>query len=438
MLSHKFASDILSAPPQAKQCVRVTFRGQNGEVGSRDSLTHLLHWYPAKMFHRIPTAVLDNFGLAEGDVVLDLFCGSGTVLVEAMTRGYRAIGIDVNPAAQLISRVKTTPIDEEMAKTRGEQVIKRARRMRRCPNLVDTLGYWFRPEILAVLEKLVVAINEIENRRHREFLMISLSTIVRRCSLADPSIAPPVRLSPLRVRHANQRYSNDLEQSLALEPDHVFIKFFDALEKNCARMNSFRERLRERRGHSTVLGDGHEAAATNLPPRTVDLILTSPPYCGAQKYVRSLKLEMQLLGVSAKEIDAADKQTLGGERFFIEKSPALELPDKDLNRLMRAVESRNFVRHRMLRSYLRYLSSFARESSRILKTGGNALITFGTSKIAGIAFDAAAAFSDIAAHHGLKTICTLIDEIPSRGMITKRHNTAGVIRDERAVWLTKV
>ena len=417
--------------------MRVTFRGRNGEVGSRDSLTHLLHWYPAKMFHRIPTAVLDNFGLAEGSVILDPFCGSGTVLVEAMARGYQAIGIDVNPAARLIARAKTTPIDEELVKTRGERVIKRARGMRRHPNLIDTLGYWFRPEILAVLERLVAAITEIENRRHREFLLVSLSTVVRRCSLADPSIAPPVRLNPLRAQRANQRYCNDLRQSLTLEPDQVFARFSDALEKNCARMNSFRARLREQRGNAKVLGNGQEAAATKLPSQSVDLILTSPPYCGAQKYVRSLKLEMLLLGYDVGELDAADRQTLGGERFIAKPFELFELANKKLNHLLYAVSQRNPIRHRMLCTYIEYLSAFAKESSRVLRTGGYVFITFGTSKIAGMAFDAADTFSDIAKTHGLKTVCTLVDEIPSRGMITKRHGTAGVIRDERAVWLIK-
>ena len=40
--------------------------------------------------------------------VLDPFCGSGTVLLEAALRGHLAIGVDVNPLARLLSRVKTT------------------------------------------------------------------------------------------------------------------------------------------------------------------------------------------------------------------------------------------------------------------------------------------------------------------------------------------
>ena len=72
------------------------FRGSQGEVGRRDFATHWIHWYPAKMFHRIPAEILAS-STAERLTVLDPFCGSGTVLLEAALRGHSAIGIDVNP-----------------------------------------------------------------------------------------------------------------------------------------------------------------------------------------------------------------------------------------------------------------------------------------------------------------------------------------------------
>ena len=34
--------------------LEVTFRGVNGAVGKRDDATHMLPWYPATMFYKIP------------------------------------------------------------------------------------------------------------------------------------------------------------------------------------------------------------------------------------------------------------------------------------------------------------------------------------------------------------------------------------------------
>jgi hypothetical protein len=42
--------------------------------------------------------------------VLDPFCGGGTTLLEAMSIGRRAAGIDVSTLATFIARAKTTPL----------------------------------------------------------------------------------------------------------------------------------------------------------------------------------------------------------------------------------------------------------------------------------------------------------------------------------------
>jgi DNA modification methylase len=47
-----------------------------------------------------------------GQRVLDPFCGSGTVLVEAMAAGCGATGIDASPLAVLIAKVRTTLLGE--------------------------------------------------------------------------------------------------------------------------------------------------------------------------------------------------------------------------------------------------------------------------------------------------------------------------------------
>jgi DNA modification methylase len=47
----------------------------------------------------------------KNDVVLDPFCGSGGVLVEARLAGLNSVGIDINPLACLLAEVKSNPID---------------------------------------------------------------------------------------------------------------------------------------------------------------------------------------------------------------------------------------------------------------------------------------------------------------------------------------
>src|SRR5580700_1440674 len=69
---------------------------------------HGFHTYPARMHPITASRLVRAFAPARG-VVLDPFCGSGTVLVEAMIAGRRAVGTDLNPLAVRLARCKTRP-----------------------------------------------------------------------------------------------------------------------------------------------------------------------------------------------------------------------------------------------------------------------------------------------------------------------------------------
>src|SRR5439155_2768070 len=74
-----------------------------------ETLTHPFHTYPARL-HPATAKVLVEFigkGAGRTQPILDPFCGSGTVLVEARANGHRTIGTDLNPLAILVARAKT-------------------------------------------------------------------------------------------------------------------------------------------------------------------------------------------------------------------------------------------------------------------------------------------------------------------------------------------
>ncbi|HJR49283.1 MAG TPA: DNA methyltransferase, partial [Nitrososphaeraceae archaeon] len=73
--------------------------------------THGYHPYSAKYIPQIPYRLVSKF-TKKNELVLDNFMGSGTTLVESKLLGRNAIGIDVNPLACLISKVKTTTIQK--------------------------------------------------------------------------------------------------------------------------------------------------------------------------------------------------------------------------------------------------------------------------------------------------------------------------------------
>ena len=76
-------------------------------------LTHGVHKFPAKFFPELPRYLISKYSKL-GDVVLDPMCGSGTTLLESILQNRHAIGVDIDPIAKMISRVKTTPIETSL------------------------------------------------------------------------------------------------------------------------------------------------------------------------------------------------------------------------------------------------------------------------------------------------------------------------------------
>jgi DNA modification methylase len=81
-------------------------------VSNRERVTgapHDFYRYPARFSPVFAREVIKTF-TEPGDFVLDPFCGGGTTLVEALSLGRRAAGMDVSSLAAFLARTKTTPI----------------------------------------------------------------------------------------------------------------------------------------------------------------------------------------------------------------------------------------------------------------------------------------------------------------------------------------
>ena len=256
------------------------------------------------------------------------------------------------------------------------------------------------------------------------------TSIVRSCSLADPSIPPPVKMRAERAPIAGSRYTRALEAATNITSKAVYRKFLDAARRNIDRLSDFRH---PSSSSATVL-DG-SALRMDIDDGTVDIVITSPPYCGAQKYIRSFRLELLLLGYTRNQILDLDRATLGAEGSVWSATA----PPPALTAAQRATVAKihdlNRHRARMLQLYLHNLDIFATELRRVLKPGGHAFLTFGTSHFAGIPLNLADCFADFASRSGLYVAARLRDSIPSRGMITKRNASASVIRSDELLWL---
>ncbi|MGH9882225.1 MAG: DNA methyltransferase, partial [Pyrinomonadaceae bacterium] len=304
----------------ARRPVAVNFAGLSSQHYVKDRLTHRIHFYPAKLLGQIPAFFVRAL-TSPGDVVLDPFAGSGTVALEAILAGRKALVAEINPLARLISRVKTTPLSFALLQ----------REISAFCNAIDLRGHSISalPSILSdwhdegVLRQLSAILNCL--RRHypetddpettalREFMLLVFSAMIRRKSLADPRIAPPVRLRSAKFRKGSRRRRQVNALLRAKRKLDCRAVFRQVAIENARRVGSLATHLQ---APSTMSVVAHDARDIPLTKQVVaDLIVTSPPYLAAQKYTRSTSLELYWLGFlsSGAERSRLEHKVIGSE-----------------------------------------------------------------------------------------------------------------------------
>lgn len=314
-----------------------------------------IHPYPAKCIPEIPKALLSALPMPNGTAVLDPFCGCGTTLVEAQRLGLLSVGIDLNPIACLISRVKTAPTPLHLDRIAKE--VADVARHNHDPIRwhIPDVDYWFKPEIQEAIAALVQEIGIKQKNCSNDTLRLALSSII--------------------VRVSNQR--SDTRYAAIYKPvtrDDVFDYFLAACRK-------ISRALIEREWEPLLQPLIIEADTLKTDPSVigmpVGMVITSPPYPNAYEYWLYHKYRMWWLGfdplaVRSKEIGAR-------ARFFKQESHAEE----------------NFWDQ--MRGAFAFINS-------VLVALGFACVVIGRSKIHGQIIDNAGIIKAVAEEQGLSTI----------------------------------
>jgi DNA modification methylase len=435
---------------RGKRPVSVNFRGMVPALNSTDRFTHLIHPYPAKLVVHIPFFFLANDLLSKpGDIVLDPFCGSGTVLLEAQLAGRRAFGVDANPLAGLIARVKTTPLDSATLTRTLDEVLKGLpRKPSGPPPDVVNLEHWFHPGTARQLRCLREAIERAATTSIRDFLLVCFSVCVRKVSLADPRLSVPVRLAfgQYPDNHPFQEKSDaHLRNLRSARVPEIFTRIARA---NIARM----EKLQAGESHATsaelLCSDARHLAyeyslngtrGQPLANESVQLIITSPPYPGAQKYIRSSSLSLGWLGLCPRDTLRMYKARIIGREEFTKAECDQMLPTNiaGADGALAVIRKRSPVRATIAATYLNEMRIAMREMFRVLKDGGHIIFVAANNRICRKEFRTVEYLQTIAEECGLSVTACFIDAIRSRGLMTKRNQTASVITREWVFIFTK-
>jgi SAM-dependent methyltransferase len=419
--------------------IGVNFRALVTELVSVDRATHLIHPYPAKLLAQIPYFFLRYTKLSRsGDRVLDPFCGSGTVLLESLLLGRRALGADANPLARLISRVKTSASDPAALRTAARRLLARvpATTDLEPPDVVN-LAYWYTPSVVRQLNRIRVAVMRTRDPAARDFFAVTFSACARRVSLADPRLSVPVRLRPERYAPDHWLAARSRARLQELQRCDVLGVFAGLLEQNLRRLAALGAAL-PRNAKLDAVPISHDARRLlddedkALADGAVQLVLTSPPYVGAQKYVRASSLSIGWLSLAgARGLRALEDRNIGREHFTAWTAlavPSTGVPAAD--RMLRDIRRENPLRAHIAATYLVEMREALRESSRVLAPGGHMVLVAANNTVCGREFRTQAYLRSIAEQLGLTTRLRLTDDIRSRGLMTRRNTTASIIGRE--------
>jgi len=433
--NNNIINGFLEAYKNKSAPINVKFRDLIPELRSKERYTHLIHKYPAKLLVHIPYLFVNNTILSsENDIILDPFVGTGTVYLESILSGRKAYGADSNPLARLISKVKVTSYDIEEVTRAIEEVVNKAlvSESSILPE-VRNVDFWFPLQNRKDLAKLLYQIKQIINDDIRDFLLVAFSNCIKKVSYADPRIAVPVKLNPARYTDAlvKQKVSNAIT---TIEHIDVISKFKDVANDNLKRSKKLKVRLNGTAVGQYISNDARKLFKNDserLENNSIQLIITSPPYAGAQKYIRSSSLNLgwtELAGI--KDLRELDKKNIGRENYYKRELIAHPTGIPEADEIINKIASISMERATVVSQYIVEMKEAIDEMIRVLKKDGYIVMVIGNNKVCNLEFNTQQYLCSYMLQKGLTPQFKLIDDISSYGLMTKRNKTASVISRE--------
>lgn len=339
--------------------------------------SHGLHKYPAKFFPELPRWLIQKYS-KPGNVVLDPFMGSGTSNVEAQLLSRHSVGIDVDPFAKFLTKVKTTKLNVDELEESTDYLLNCL--IKYDPSKVKesdlpTFPYrdnWFNQEILfelAYIKKLITNTNYSNDIK--DFQKICLSSIIRSVSNADNNCTRTV---------VRKKLNKNIYPSLALT------KFAEALLLNSYRMTEFSSTVDT--SISVEIPEDNDARNIKYPRNYFEFALTSPPYANAVDYPRTHQLEMYWLGLADGSLASMKKEHVGTESVSATDYKSLhKIGISEADKIIEDIFNKDPRRAYIAYKYLIDMEANLQEVHRVLKKKGKYVIVVGNNKIRGYNFE---------------------------------------------------
>ena len=374
------------------------------------SYTHGIHTYPAMFIPQVGRRLLETYS-KEGDTICDIFCGSGSALVESRLIGRNAYGIDLNPLAIFLAKAKTTPINPQKLTREYIALLDRVEKitdkeMER-PDFKN-IDFWFKDKVIVKLAKLKKAIRAIKDETIQDFLMVAFSETARYSSNTKTGEFKLVRIK-----------GDKLEKH---DPDVIGI-FRKHAEKNIAGITEFYKDAKKDSWTKIIYGDSSKD--NGIKANSIDCIITSPPYGDSRTtvaYGQFSRLSAQWIDVFEDPNDASgvDNDLLGGRAS---KNLTHVLSSDYLKESLEKIARQDEARARDVLSFNIGLNECLRQAYRILKPKKYFCLVVGNRLVKQVRIPTDFIIAELAEKIGFTCEDIIVRNIPGKRMPIKNSPT---------------
>ncbi|MHA1882099.1 MAG: DNA adenine methylase [Candidatus Thorarchaeota archaeon] len=384
-------------------------------VGDEKELRmHRIHAYPAKFPSFITTKALkyaEDEGI-ESRRIADIFCGCGTVALEAKRSNIPFWGCDINPVATLIAKAKSNNYQTWRLLFYFDQIIEAFKNLNASQYVYrdanDRIKYWYSRKQFNDLSRLKEAIESTipNGSKYSTFFLCAYSNILKPSSRwLTKSIKPQIDPNKPQV-NVIDKFKEQCEFSITANEES------DAThdsEVRIVKANILSSRLR-------------------IPK--VDMIVTSPPYVTSYEYADLHQLSLLWLGhvEDYKEQRTGSIGSLYHDSDFTKDQTSLNSTGrKILDELLMAHPSKA----KSVAKYYVDMQRVAKECYDMLNPNGMALFVIGNTEYAGVRINNAGHLAESLADAGFKKVLLTKRKISKKILTPYRDNKGRFTTDAK-------
>ncbi len=379
------------------------FRGENTKP-----YTHGFHNYPAMFIPQLARRLILNCSQT-GDTICDIFCGSGTALVESRLLGRNAYGVELNPLAVFLAKAKTTPIKPEMLQNVYLSLLSNINnhkpKKEELPRFFN-IDFWFKERVIYELAKIRKCINDIKNKDARDFFFVAFSETVRTSSNTKNGEFKLFRMPKERLK------SHD--------PD-VLLIFKKYAEKNIKGIKEFYNDVDETTWVKIIQADSTKKYDVN--DESIDCIITSPPYGDSGTtvaYGQFSRLSLQWLNMIEDDELQLDRKLIGGT---VDAKIENNLNSKSLAKVLNLIAEYDLKRSKEVLAFYIDLNKAMIQAYRILKKYKYFCVVIGNRTVKKVKLPTDFIVSELGENLGFQTVDIIVRNIPNKRMPLKNSPT---------------